>query len=349
MAPTVVEEKEARDDKAWVDEDESLLIDVLANDRYDRSGNAELFLVTAPEYGTASVEGGAIRYTPLANVFGVDTFTYGVKDADGWSSNAGVEVEIAPVDDKPTAVDDAYTVEAGDSITFDVWDNDLHHDNDYNAIGDYGVPTPQIFTDGFTQPAGILEHIGGGLFKYTASADFAGEDSFTYTLIDHNGLTATATVTLDVLGDGGPDGSGDGSSPGETLKGSDGNDNLDGAMASGVIDGGAGVDVVSYAGSAQGVSLNLATNTNTGGSAQGVTLLNIEGLVGSAHNDMLQGDGTSNVLDGGAGLDRIFGFDGPDSLFGRSATMSWSVAPETIARSAVRAPITRMAETASIF
>ncbi|MFA5989466.1 MAG: type I secretion C-terminal target domain-containing protein [Sphingomonas sp.] len=83
-----------------------------------------------------------------------------------------------------------------------------------------------------------------------------------------------------------------------------------------VIDGGAGNDTVSYAGSsAVEVDLSLTTAQNTYGGGTD-TLVSIENVIGSSYNDVLRGSNGANNMDGGAGYDVILGSRGADILNG---------------------------------
>jgi len=73
------------------------------------------------------------------------------------------------------------------------------------------------------------------------------------------------------------------------------------------LDGGAGNDLASYAGSTAGVTVELAAGTGSGGDAEGDTLANIENLEGSEHGDTLTGDAGGNTVAGGAGNDLLIG------------------------------------------
>jgi Ca2+-binding RTX toxin-like protein len=86
---------------------------------------------------------------------------------------------------------------------------------------------------------------------------------------------------------------------------------------SNVMDGGTGIDTLSYAFATAGVSVNLAVTTaqNTGGSGSD-TVLGFERLTGSSYNDNLTGDAGDNVIEGGAGNDTIQGGAGNDTLKG---------------------------------
>ncbi|MEY4980459.1 MAG: hypothetical protein RLZZ352_2729, partial [Pseudomonadota bacterium] len=73
-----------------------------------------------------------------------------------------------------------------------------------------------------------------------------------------------------------------------------------------VIDGDLGIDTVSYENASAGVNINLnLTSAQATGSSGSDTLLSIEGIIGSAHNDTLQGNADDNIIDGGDGFDAV--------------------------------------------
>ena len=94
-----------------------------------------------------------------------------------------------------------------------------------------------------------------------------------------------------------------------------------------------GSDTASYAGSQSaddaGVTVNLATGEGSGDDAggytldvngdtiyKGDTLVGIENLVGSDHDDTLRGNREVNIIDGGNGDDMLYGGGGGDTLTG---------------------------------
>lgn len=89
-----------------------------------------------------------------------------------------------------------------------------------------------------------------------------------------------------------------------------------GAGGDDYIDGRGGFDYADYrlAVAAVAVSLNLSVQ-NTGGAGTD-TLINIEGIVGSGHGDVLTGNSGSNTLYGMGGDDTLQGGDGDDLLVG---------------------------------
>ncbi len=56
--------------------------------------------------GTVTIAAGKVLYTPKANFFGTDTFTYTISDGNGGTSKATVTVMVNDVNDNPTANDD---------------------------------------------------------------------------------------------------------------------------------------------------------------------------------------------------------------------------------------------------
>ncbi len=102
------------------------------------------------------------------------------------------------------------------------------------------------------------------------------------------------------------------------LQGQAGNDILEGGAGADIIDGGLGWDYARYTRSDAGVTINLNTNINSGGHAQGDTLNGIEAVVGSNHNDHITGSSSNDFLKGGAGNDTIDGLSGFDLLYGEA-------------------------------
>ena len=107
-----------------------------------------------------------------------------------------------------------------------------------------------------------------------------------------------------------------GSAAANALKGGNGNDTLEGRGGADVLDGGAGADKASYASSVAAVTVNLTTNTASGGDAAGDKFSSIENLKGSAFADKLSGSAGDNRIWGGSGNDAIDGGLGNDNLAG---------------------------------
>ncbi|HET9626930.1 MAG TPA: Ig-like domain-containing protein, partial [Kofleriaceae bacterium] len=177
----------AVDDGLAVDEDTAGTVDVLGNDS-DPDGDAlSVTGFSPPAHGTVTFAAGVATYTPDANFHGGDAFTYTVRDPDGMTASATVTVTVAAVDDPPVAADDAASTSEDTAVAIDVVANDGDLDGDALTVTAVGAPThgTAVITD--------AHHV-----TYTPAGDFHGSDSFTYTIADPSGATASATVTVAV-------------------------------------------------------------------------------------------------------------------------------------------------------
>jgi Ca2+-binding RTX toxin-like protein len=90
----------------------------------------------------------------------------------------------------------------------------------------------------------------------------------------------------------------------ENITGSGFDDSFVGTASDNIIDGGAGVDTVSYAAEAGGVSVNLSTGAVSTQSGFDI-LTSIENVTGGLGDDAFVGTSSDNVIDGGSGLDSV--------------------------------------------
>ncbi|MGH7006088.1 MAG: calcium-binding protein, partial [Alphaproteobacteria bacterium] len=120
----------------------------------------------------------------------------------------------------------------------------------------------------------------------------------------------------------------------DVLNGNGGDDILVGGAGADTLNGGDGNDIASYAGSTEGITVDLTAGTVSGGDAAGDTLISIEGVEGGDGDDVLSVGGddgaqrlsspaasiaaTGKVLNGGGGNDIVAGGAGNDTLYGGS-------------------------------
>ena len=167
----------------------------------DANGDALTFAIAAaPVNGTlsaitatncsASIPSNctaSITYTPNTAYSGADSFTFTVNDGTVNSATATVSISVA--NQPPTANADTATVAKNSTANIiDVLANDT--DPEGNTLTVTAVSTP---TNG-TAAVGT----GGANVTYTPNTNFAGTDSFTYTISDGHGNTATGTVAVTV-------------------------------------------------------------------------------------------------------------------------------------------------------
>ena len=189
----------AANDEAMVDEDGEVDINVLANDT-DIDGTidtATVQVMATPANGTAFVDmSGLITYTPNANFNGNDSFTYTVQDDEsGTSAPATVTITINSVNDAPVSENDTVVLLEDASLSINVLGNDSDVDGTLDVAS-------VVVVDGPSSGTAVVE--AGGSILYTPIDDFAGNDTFTYTVQDNDGQvsnTATVTLTVDAVND----------------------------------------------------------------------------------------------------------------------------------------------------
>ena len=71
------------------------------------------------------------------------------------------------------------------------------------------------------------------------------------------------------------------------------------------------------------MNVDLTREAQSGGHAEGDTLMGIENVIGSAFDDSIVGDDRNNVLEGGAGDDTLMGGTGTRDLADYSASTAW--------------------------
>ena len=182
-------------DGASTAEEQPVTIDVLTNDSdVDNAiDQTTVVVVNGPMHGTVEVQpNGTIIYIPSKDYTGADNFDYTVKDVSGTvSAPSTVTVAITPVNDAPVASNDAVTTLENTAVNINITNNDIDVDNNVN-------PSSVIIV---TNPAhGTLTVDAGGIATYAPTTDYLGEDTFTYTIQDPDGLiSAPATVTITVV------------------------------------------------------------------------------------------------------------------------------------------------------
>jgi Ca2+-binding RTX toxin-like protein len=105
------------------------------------------------------------------------------------------------------------------------------------------------------------------------------------------------------------------------LQGAGGDDVLSGGKGADYLDGGreqTGGDTADYSSSDAGVLVTLypGVGHGYGGEAEGDTLVDIENLIGSQHDDWLWGSDEDNDIYGNGGNDSLKGYGGADNLDG---------------------------------
>ncbi|HEX8136386.1 MAG TPA: tandem-95 repeat protein [Pyrinomonadaceae bacterium] len=151
-------------------------------------------VISTPDtHGTVALNSGQVTYTPAADYNGPANFDYEVCD-NGTTNGASaaqcaiarVNVTVASVNDGPVAVDDSATTDEDQPVTVDVLANDSDSDGGTPALQSVGGATN-----------GSVSIVSGAAL-FTPSANYHGTGSFTYTVSDGQGGTATGNVSVTI-------------------------------------------------------------------------------------------------------------------------------------------------------
>ncbi len=177
------------DESAVMLEDGSLLFDPFAQADSQLRPLLVSHLVDAPLHGAVAVNAdGTFSYTPVANYFGSDSFSYRLSDGPLDSNLATVNITLTAVNDAPVVADFVMTAIEDTPLVIAL--------GNYATDVDSPVLTPQIVTG----PAhGVLTQNADGSYGYAPDANYNGVDSFTYQVSDGALNSNIATVSLTII------------------------------------------------------------------------------------------------------------------------------------------------------
>jgi hypothetical protein len=178
----------ASDDAFEVQEDELLVVDapgILENDADPEAQPLEIILVEMPRSGSLELgQDGGFEYTPNADFFGEDSFTYQVSDGELESAQALVTLRVLPVNDAPQAFDDEAVLPPGGAVEIEVLANDL-------GLGDAPLSLALV-----SPPANGSVELLEDAIRYTPIEGWPGEDAFEYAVTDADGESSQARVSI---------------------------------------------------------------------------------------------------------------------------------------------------------
>lgn len=156
----------AENDRARVEAGNSVMIDVLANDRDPEGRLAGIATIGEAQYGKVSRDpSGAVRYTADPKYVGRDRFTYTVQDQDGSVATATVDVDVLSPEIGPFIVffdfDSATLAPEAEKIVRDAAD----------AFKKYGVARIEVV--GHTDRSGAAKYNQGLSQRRAASVEKA--------------------------------------------------------------------------------------------------------------------------------------------------------------------------------
>lgn len=198
LAP-VNDAPEVQGESATIAEDNAIIYTqaaLLANDSDVDNDHADLRITQVGGAVNGSVEllpDGRIRFVPDADYFGPAAFDYLVDDGVGGQALGTVTLEVTPVNDDPRLQGERVEIDEDTVVTVraaDLLANDHDVDNDHADL---------VLTEVGGAVNGSVAMDAQGNITFTPTANYYGQASFTYTVIDGVGGRSTATMVLDYL------------------------------------------------------------------------------------------------------------------------------------------------------
>ncbi|MEO0428655.1 MAG: Ig-like domain-containing protein [Pseudomonadota bacterium] len=178
----------ATPDSAETDENNAVTVAVLANDTDDDGDPLTLTGVGSASNGTVIANAnGTVTYTPALDFVGDDSFSYSISDGNGGTAQGTVSITVIEALNEPVAVDDTAGTAAETPVTIAVLANDFDPDGDAISLSGVGGTA-----------AGTVMQNDDGTVTFTPNADFSGDATFSYSIVDATGLSASASVTVSV-------------------------------------------------------------------------------------------------------------------------------------------------------
>ncbi|MFT3856662.1 MAG: Ig-like domain-containing protein [Aquabacterium sp.] len=171
----------AHDDAVTTEEDTAIVFDPRGNDTDADGDPLQIVIVQGPAHGTVVRNlDGTLRYTPVANFHGSDSFTYLLNDGQADSNVATVTIDVTPVNDAPTLnppVQGPLNVQEGALITLPLSSIDIDTGDTVHYVLDQA-------------PAGATI-TAGGMLQWRAT-DGNAAYSFTLRAVDQAGASSAA-------------------------------------------------------------------------------------------------------------------------------------------------------------
>lgn len=188
-------------DNAATPEDTPVTIDLLAND-FDFEDDAAGIPLTMTSVDATSLMGGTVidngdgtaTYTPAPGFCGLDSFGYTIEDSAGLPG-AAIALIVVTCDSAPNAEDDSANTPQDTPVNITWGDNDADPED--------GAPVLDSVNATSVEGGTVVDN-GDGTFGYTPPAGFCGLDTFDYAVVDSNGQTDSATVSVNVVCDESP-------------------------------------------------------------------------------------------------------------------------------------------------
>ena len=262
-------------------------------------------------------------------VYGADPTTRTGDTTYGFNSNADRDsFDFVKTPAPITAIYDAGGIDTLDASGYHTTQLIDLTPGSMSSIGGWTYETAPTFAQMQVTRAAAGYTTPGSQSIYDSNMAALRQDPTVGLLTDNVGI-AYGTIIENAIGGHGAD-TMIGNAVANVLTGNAGDDVLEGRGGDDTLNGGAGQDVASFATATGGVNIDLNAGSTFTTSLGTDTFNSIEGVIGSAHADVLTGDAQNNLFAGGLGDDTLVGGEGTDTVsFAGGPAVTFSLAVTT--------------------
>lgn len=173
----------AVNDSVITEKGTAVTFDPRSNDSDPFGQSLSITAVGAPANGSRTFTSTSVTYTPNPGFTGTDPFSYTISNANGITASATITVTVAA---PPVANPVNISTPSGTAVSI----NPVNSDTDAQGF--------TLTLTGLGAPLHGTASQSGNVVTYTPAWNWVGPDSFTYTISDGHGGTATNTINATV-------------------------------------------------------------------------------------------------------------------------------------------------------
>ncbi len=175
------------DEIASTNEDTAISGSLAANDSDFEPGALTYSVLNGTDHGTMSLStNGSYTYTPNAEFGGLDSMVYESCDIGGLCGQATLLITVVPINDSPTAINDAAS---GNEDTIVIG----------NVANDMDIEEGALTYSLLVAPANGTITVGAsGSFTYNPSPNWNGTETITYNVCDGQNACDQGTLTIEI-------------------------------------------------------------------------------------------------------------------------------------------------------
>jgi large repetitive protein len=165
---------------------------LLANDMDIDGDTLTITGVHSVRFGTASLDGGNVKFTPSANFNGSATLLYTVSDGEATAPGV-LTLSVGTVNDPPIAGDDYFNTDEDTPLTIE----------SFQLLGtDSDVELENLTVTAVSNPQNCTVTFANDIITFTPAANFNGDATFDYSVTDGTStVVGKVTVTVGAVND----------------------------------------------------------------------------------------------------------------------------------------------------